>query len=268
MTMKSRVLAWWSGGLPSAVACKWAIDTFKNVEVCFIDTHNEHDDTYRFKSDCEKIYGQNIITLSNPKYTNIREVWRKFLSLNTATGAICSSELKREVRESYQQIDTDLAQVFGFDGTELSRHQNMRRNYPEINAISPCVDAKLSKEKCAEIILSWGIELPTPYLLGYRNNNCFKTGCVQGGIGYWQKRRIEEPESFQEMAMIEHELSELKGQPITICKDQSKAAKESGNELVFLIHNPKYPHLKDISMMKGRPIMPLTECNGFCNTKD
>lgn len=32
------------------------------------------------------------------------------------------------------------------------------------------------------------------YKLGFTNNNCFGTGCVQGGIGYWQK--VEEAHLF------------------------------------------------------------------------
>lgn len=35
---------------------------------------------------------------------------------------------------------------------------------------------------------------------GLKNNNCFSTGCVQGGIGYWQKMEKEFPEKFNVMA--------------------------------------------------------------------
>lgn len=103
-----------------------------------------------------------------------------------------------------------------------------------------------------------------PYKMGYQNNNCFKTGCVQGGIGYWQKRQRDFPESFERMASLEHELTNIKGEPVTICKDQAK-----GGGLVFLKPHPDYPSMKDISMMKGRmPKENLMECNGFCSTKD
>ncbi len=55
----SKVIAWWSGGITSAVACKLAIDFYgkDNVQVLFIDTKNEHEDTYRFLKDCQKWYG-------------------------------------------------------------------------------------------------------------------------------------------------------------------------------------------------------------------
>jgi len=70
------------------------------------------------------------------------------------------------------------------------------------------------------------------------------------------------------MASMEHKLTKLKGKPVTMLKDQSKAAKESGNTLVFLKKHPDYPELKCIDDMSARPIEPLMECNGFCGTND
>ena len=48
------IICWWSGGITSAVACKLAIDEYGtgNCKVIMLDTRNEHDDTYRFLSDC------------------------------------------------------------------------------------------------------------------------------------------------------------------------------------------------------------------------
>jgi len=42
------VIAWWSGGVASAVTCKICVDWFgiDNVRIVFIDTKNEDDDTY------------------------------------------------------------------------------------------------------------------------------------------------------------------------------------------------------------------------------
>jgi 3'-phosphoadenosine 5'-phosphosulfate sulfotransferase (PAPS reductase)/FAD synthetase len=122
---KKVVIAWWSGGITSAVACYWAIQTFKNVEIVFLDTKgNEHDDTYRFLQDCEVLYGQKIKITSNDKYNSIEDVWRKYKSLNTAKGAICSTELKREMREQYQDLSKHWGQVFGFeyDKSQIKRH--------------------------------------------------------------------------------------------------------------------------------------------------
>lgn len=85
------VICWWSGGITSAVACKLAIDLYPNrCRIIMIDTENEDTDTYRFKNDCEKWYGQDIevITGIGDKYKNIMDVWIEHLSLNVATGAI------------------------------------------------------------------------------------------------------------------------------------------------------------------------------------
>ena len=45
------------------------------------------------------------------------------------------------------------------------------------------------------------IELPAMYKLGYHNNNCI--GCVKGGMGYWNKIKIDFPEHFDRMAKLE-----------------------------------------------------------------
>lgn len=104
-------------GVTSAVACKIAIDLYgeNKCRVIFIDTKNEDEDTYRFLKDCEKWYNLEIETLSNENYSNIQEVWYKYLSLNVANGAVCSSELKRVVREKWQRDNDYDYQVFGFD---------------------------------------------------------------------------------------------------------------------------------------------------------
>jgi len=49
------VIAWWSGGVTSAVTCKLCIDWYgiENVRIIFIDTNNEDEDTYRLKIECE-----------------------------------------------------------------------------------------------------------------------------------------------------------------------------------------------------------------------
>lgn len=265
--MKTRVIAWWSGGIASAYACYWAIHAFKNVRIIFIDTQNEDEDTYRFLKDCERLYGQEIEIATrfgkDYKPKSIEDVWTHFRQLNTATGAICSSELKRDVREIIQNKFEDYGQIFGFDVTERKRHLNMQRNYPEINVISPLVDLNLTKSQILALFKELNVDVPHAYKLGFRNNNCFKTGCVQGGIGYWQKIQREFPEKFNTMADREHRLTNLRGVPVTICKDQSG----DENKLIFLKPHPNYPEVGDISTMKGREPEPLIECNGFCSTK-
>lgn len=59
----------------------------------------------------------------------------------------------------------------------------------------------------------------------------------------------EFPDKFYAMAEVEHELSNESGLPKTMLKDQSREAKQSGNELVFLVKHPNYPNLKCIDEM-------------------
>lgn len=260
-----RIVSWWSAGVTSAVATKLAMDIFGKdaVTIIFIDTFNEDGDSYRFKKDCERWYGKQIETAFNPKYKDITEVWYKFKSLNVAHGAICSSELKREVREKILRERHFDYNVFGFDIDEPKRAKAMKKNYGHINPLFTLLLNGLTKPDCIEILKSEGIEIPRAYKLGLNNNNCLERGCVQGGIGYWQLMRTLIPENFNRMADVEHDLTNIKGEPVTMLKDQSK-----GGGLVFLKPHPNYPEIKDISMMKGRPPKPLTDCNGFCGIND
>jgi Phosphoadenosine phosphosulfate reductase family len=261
------VIAWWSGGIASAVTCYLCIIWYgvENVRVVFIDTHNEHPDTYRFKDDCEKWYGCNIETISNPKYDNIQDVWFDNLSLNIAKGAKCSDVLKIQVRQQFIKKNLFSYQAFGYDISEIGRAKDMKLSNPHLYPIFPLINELMDKKDCIKTIekandMFLSIEIPITYKLGYSNNNCFQTGCVKGGIGYWQKIQKDTPEKFDTMAKVEHDLTDLKGEPVTICKDQSK-----GGGLVFLKPHPKYPDMKDISMMKGKQPESLMECNGFCS---
>lgn len=265
--MDKKIIAWWSGGITSAVTCKICVDLFglENVRFIFIDTFNEDLDTYRFKKDCEKWYGKEIETITGigGKYKSIQDVWIKHKSLNVANGAVCSGELKKQVRIKWQKDNEFKHQAFGFELDEFKRAKSMTLNNPDSKAIYPLLLFGYSKKDCIKIVETAGLEVPQMYKLGFLNNNCFNTGCVQGGIGYWQKMKREFPIKFDAMAEMEHKLTELKGIPVTMLKDQSK-----NGGLVFLKPNEKYPNIKNISQMQGREPEPLFECNGFCGIND
>lgn len=266
-----KVICWWSGGITSAVACKKAIEIYgkKNCDVIMIDTKNEDDDTYRFKKDCEKWYGIKIkvLTAIGDGYKSIEDCWEKHVSLNVANGAICSFKLKRVVREKYEKKNPNFNhQVFGFEfeKKEFNRAMSLTMNHSNAKPIFPLLMLGLNKTDCLKIVEDANIKIPNAYLYGFNNNNCLKTGCVQGGVGYWKKIQKEFPEKFEKMALIEHKLTDKKGQPVTMLKDQSK----NSEGLVFLKKHPKYPRLKSLDDMKGREVKPLMECNGFCGTND
>ena len=262
-----KIIGWWSGGITSAVACKIGVDLYgkENMRIIFIDTMNEHDDTYRFMKDCAEWYGIEIETIKHDKFNSIEEVWIKNKALNNATGAICSSTLKKTVREKWQKDNTWEHQIFGFDLKESKRALGMVLNHPKTKPIFPLMMYGLNKEDCIKRVQEANIIVPSAYTLGYLNNNCLgkNFGCVQGGIGYWQKILRDNKEAFDKRAELEHKLTDLKGKPVTMLKDQSK-----GGGLVFLKPHPDYPDIKDITMMKGREPKPLVDCNGFCGIND
>ena len=281
-----KIISWWSGGITSAVTCKLCIDLYglENCRFIFQDTFNEDDDTYRFKKDCEKWYGKEIETITRigTDYESIRDVWFKFKSLNVAGGAICSSELKRDLRKAWEKENDFTHQAFGFDTDEIRRVKGMVNNYRDTaKPIFPLLLFGYNKKDCIGVVENAGIQVPRMYKLGFLNNNCFGKdedtgGCVQGGIGYWQKIQREYPRKFNAMAKVEHDLTDLKGEPVTMCKDQSNQAKKIAETtkdktrvFVFLKPHKDYPLLKDISMMEGREPKPLMDCNGLdCGVTD
>jgi hypothetical protein len=55
------------------------------------------------------------------------------------------------------------------------------------------------------------------YDMGYANNNC--VGCIKGGMGYWNRIRVDFPEVFESRARLERDightiLKESDGTPI------------------------------------------------------
>lgn len=198
----SRVVCWFSCGAASAVATKLAIEKFKDVQIVYCDTGSEHQDNARFLKDCENFFGQKITVLKSKKYTNTWDVFEKTKYLAGIKGARCTTELKKVLRNEYQEID-DL-QVFGFDFSEQKRSEKFKKNNPEIRIYTPLIDEKITKQQCFSILTDAKIELPMMYKLGYKNNNCI--GCVKGQAGYWNKIREDFPDVFEKMAKIERQL--------------------------------------------------------------
>ena len=189
------IVAWWSGGADSAVTCWLCILWFgkENVRVVFIDTKNEDDDTYRFKEDCEKWYGMEIETICTDKWETIEEVWEHYLSLNVATGAICSTELKRIVRQNFQMKNNYAYQAFGFDAKEINRAKNMRRNYPDSRPIFPVIYELMTKGESIKVLQKHRITPPP--ILSY---GLFKQQLPQNWL---RKRR------YRVLAEIQNRLS-------------------------------------------------------------
>lgn len=199
-------IAWFSGGITSAIACDWALKNLKNVSVIYIETGSHHPDHKRFLSECEKWYGVKIKTLQSEKYKNVFEVIEKVRYINGPSGAACTRLLKKDVRKEFEKFNTIEGQVWGFDfsTTEINRAERHKNNNPEMNCYFPLIDNKITKQDAINILIRRNIQVPEMYKLGYHNSNCL--GCVKGGMSYWNKIRVDFPNVFIEMAKIERVL--------------------------------------------------------------
>lgn len=205
------IVAWWSAGITSAVACKMALEMYDNVKLYYIHIDSAHPDNERFKTDCERWYGQKINILKSRKYKDQYDVALKRRMFNSPMGALCTYELKKEVRfelERFHEINLFNNYIiqnqiwgFEFDTKQINRAIRFGQQYSSTNPLFPLIEKGINKDNCAGMLLSNGIELPKMYQLGYQNNNCI--GCTKGGKGYWNKIRVDFPFYFYMMATCE-----------------------------------------------------------------
>lgn len=200
------LIAWFSGGATSTVACKIALETLSDVKLVYIETGSHHPDAMRYLTDCERWLGQKIQIIRSERYENVFDVIKRRRFLNGPAGALCTSELKRMVREKYERENDVKGHVWGFDSDakERRRAERMLTKYPNFEHHFPLIDRCLTKKDCLNIIVDAGVELPAMYRLGYSNANC--VGCVKGGRSYWARIRQDFPDIFNEMASLEREL--------------------------------------------------------------
>jgi hypothetical protein len=87
------------------------------------------------------------------------------------------------------------------DVTEMDRCDRLIDAMPNQKHLFPLVEHHISKHEAHRILEASGVDRPQMYDLGYNNNNC--VGCVKGGMGYWNKIRIDFPKVFQSRAQVE-----------------------------------------------------------------
>lgn len=231
----SRTISWFSCGAASAVATKLAISSGVDVTIAYCKIEEEHPDNERFLKDCEKWFGQKILILQNEFYKgSIYNVFEKNY-MRTPGGSPCTRALKKQVRTKFELPDD--RQIFGYTVEEENRVNNFIDANPYVDIWPILLEKQLSKDDCIALIANAGIEIPEMYKLGYRNNNCI--GCVKGGMGYWNKIRVDFPEHFERMADLERK----KG--CTVLKDSQTS------EPIYLhdldVNAGNYPKEADIS---------------------
>jgi hypothetical protein len=204
--MTDRIVCWFSCGAASAVATKLAIQDNAGrlpLVVAYTEVRQEHPDNARFLKDCERWFGQPIEVLRNDQYgADIYEVFLRTRYLVGPTGAACTRLLKKGVRNTFERPGD--RQVFGFTAEEQQRFEDFQENNPGVDVDVPLIRHGIGKRDCLALLAGAGIDLPTMYKLGYRNNNCI--GCVKGGAGYWNKIRRDFPDVFEKMAQVEEHL--------------------------------------------------------------
>ena len=200
-------IGWWSGGVTSAVAIKRHLETGARTLIAFCETGNHHPDNQRFLTECEKWYGQSILTLRSSRFSNVESVIRYARYINGPDGAKCTRYLKKDLRIALEKILPYGKQIFGFEyePKQIKRAELFKEQYPASNGAFPLIDAKLTKRDCMDELVASGIALPAMYRLGFSNANCI--GCIKGGMGYWNAIRKEFPSVFDSFAKLEREIN-------------------------------------------------------------
>lgn len=197
------IVSWFSAGVSSFIAAYIEKDNID--EIIYIHIDDQHEDSMRFLKDCEKALGKEIEILQSP-YKNVNNVIKQFRFTNSPYGAKCTEILKKRVRKKweYEHKDEDLTYIWGYDIEERHRAERLLESMPQFKHKFPLIDRGFKKEDCHGILRELGIKRPAMYDLGYRNNNCI--GCVKGGMGYWNRIRVDFPEVFKARAELEREV--------------------------------------------------------------
>lgn len=196
-------VSWFSSGVSSFIATY--IERENIDKIIYTHIEDQHPDTMRFLRDCEKALGKEIEILQSP-YQKVENVIRQFSFINSPYGAKCTQILKKRVRKEWEDKHKGekLTYIWGYDIEERHRAERLLESMPQFEHKFPLIERELTKEDCHGILHRLGIKRPLMYDLGYRNNNCI--GCVKGGMGYWNRIRIDFPDVFKARAEQEREI--------------------------------------------------------------
>lgn len=173
MTRTPLTVCWLSAGVSSFIA-GWLYRA-KIDRYIYIDIADQHPDSIRFIRDCEAALGKPVEILRSEEYRSVEDCIRQF---------------------GYFR--------WGMDVEEKRRAQNIEETMIEFHHVFPLIDKNLTKQDCHALLDRLGIKRPAMYDMGYSNNNCI--GCVKGGMGYWNKIRVDFPEVFESRAKLEREI--------------------------------------------------------------
>lgn len=197
------IVSWFSTGVSSFIACYLMKD--KVDKILYTHIANQHPDSLRFITDCEKVLGHNIEILQSDYYRCIEDVFSALKIMNTPKGAPCTLRMKKQVRKKWESQHPERhTYIWGFDCKEQERANRLIESMPQYDHIFPLIDYGITKQEAHGMCATLGIKRPVMYDLGYPNNNC--VGCVKGGMGYWNKIRVDFPDVFEKRAKQEREI--------------------------------------------------------------
>lgn len=207
--MSKLTVAWLSAGVSSFIASYIIRDEID--EFYYIHIDDQEEDSLRFINDCEKLLGKKIEKLQSPMYMCVNDACQSAgVFRMTRTGfAPCTNWLKKRVRHDQFEIlheHDELTYVWGFDcsARERARAERILETMPQYEHRFPLIEQNLTKQDAHAIAKSLGLKRPKMYDMGYNNNNC--KGCIKGGMGYWNKIRVDFPEVFESRAKLERKL--------------------------------------------------------------
>lgn len=210
MSKKLKV-CWLSAGVSSFIAGYLEKETIDKY--IYIDIEDQHPDSMRFIKDCEKFFGKEVLVLKS-EYGSVENAIRScgYFEINKKF-APCTAWNKKRVRKQweYEHRDFEITYVWGMDVDEKQRADRLTETMIEFNHCFPLIERNLTKQDAHGICYELGVKRPIMYDLGYNNNNCI--GCIKGGMGYWNKIRVDFPEVFERRSRLERELKQ------TILKD-------------------------------------------------
>lgn len=238
------IAVWFSCGAASAAALKLTVDKYGADNVCAVNNPviEEHEDNLRFAQDVSDWVGIEVEAATNSKYplASARDVFERRKGMSFPHGAPCTVELKKRARQQWEANNPVDWHVLGFTADEKDRHDRFILT-ERSNVLPVLIDAKMTKNDCADMLRGAGLRLPEIYDRGFPNANCI--GCVKAtSPTYWNLVRQEFPDVFA---------------------DRAEQSRRLGSKLVRVKNERLY--LDELSpSAKGRPLKTMPDCGLFC----
>lgn len=196
-------VSWFSAGVSSFIACYLMRD--KVDKIIYTHIENQHPDTLRFIHDCEQVLQKPVEILQSDYFRTVEDVIETTGFINAGYGAPCTKLLKMQVRKKWENENKGRhTYIWGFDMNEKRRADNLIESMSQHDHLFPLIEYGLTKQNVHALCEKLGVKRPIMYDLGYPNNNCI--GCVRGGMGYWNKIRVDFPDVFERRAKLERKI--------------------------------------------------------------